>query len=118
MSFVSRIPASYFALLTSTIDIMRRFLALATAISLLALGTSAKQVPLGQPMKDPSFPQAGVMDSPGTNTAVGDTAHGANLADTLTLERKAGLWWEYARDVSSVCYLIKAIQAKNARLHQ
>lgn len=87
---------------------MRRFFALAAAISVLALGTSASQLPFGQPhagtgMKDPSFPQPGVMDLPGTDTAVGDAGRVANLADTLTLDRKAGLWWEYARDVSSVC---------------
>jgi hypothetical protein len=29
----------------------------------------------------------------------------ANLADTLTLERRAGLWWDYARDISAVVRL-------------
>lgn len=36
---------------------------------------------------------------PGPST--GDNA-GLSLADALTLERKASLWWEYARDVASV----------------
>lgn len=33
---------------------------------------------------------------------VGSPASGMSLADALTLERKASLWWEYARDVASV----------------
>lgn len=33
---------------------------------------------------------------------VGATAPGISLADALTLERKASVWWDYARDVSSV----------------
>lgn len=32
----------------------------------------------------------------------GGAASGFSLADALTLERKASLWWEYARDVGSV----------------
>lgn len=79
---------------------MRRFIALATAVSLFALGTSANQLPLGQTgHKDHSFPQPGVMAEVGN---VGDEARVANLADMLTLDRKAGLWWEYARDVPTV----------------
>lgn len=30
------------------------------------------------------------------------TATGLSLADALTLERRASLWWEYARDIASV----------------
>ncbi|WOO82778.1 FAS1 domain-containing protein [Vanrija pseudolonga] len=33
---------------------------------------------------------------------VGTAAPGISLADALTLERKASVWWDYARDVSSV----------------
>lgn len=84
---------------------MRRFLTIATAITAMAFtaGVGAKQLPLGggKPERnDPSFPQQGVMEGPGHK--VGDTAQGANLADTLTLDRKGGLWWDYARDISAV----------------
>ena len=106
--FASNTSPSTIGLIYINSGNMRRFFALAAAISALALGTSASQLPLGQPhsgtgMKDPSFPQSGVMDLAGANTVVGDAGRVANLADTLTLDRKAGLWWEYARDVSSVC---------------
>lgn len=29
-------------------------------------------------------------------------AGGATLAEALTIDRKAAVWWDYARDVSSV----------------
>lgn len=31
-----------------------------------------------------------------------DIATGLSLADALTLERRASLWWDYARDVAAV----------------
>lgn len=36
----------------------------------------------------------------GEPTRVG--SEGASLADTLTVERRGRVWWDYARDVSSV----------------
>jgi hypothetical protein len=33
---------------------------------------------------------------------VGVPSGGLNLADVLTVERRASLWWDYARDVASV----------------
>lgn len=36
----------------------------------------------------------------GVHTGTGGTA--LNLADVLTVERRASLWWDYARDVASV----------------
>jgi hypothetical protein len=43
---------------------------------------------------------AGAEDQTVLNPGTGGA--GLSLADALTLERKASLWWEYARDVSSV----------------
>jgi hypothetical protein len=94
---------------------MRRFITLATALTALAVSAGATQLPLTgdsaeRVRTDPSFPQPGVMDGvyggkvggDGRGKHVGDTTQGANLADTLTLDRRAEVWWEYARDVSAV----------------
>lgn len=43
----------------------------------------------------------------GAGVGVGSPASGMSLADALTLERKASLWWEYARDVASVVSSVK-----------
>lgn len=51
--------------------------------------------------------------NPGTGSA------GLSLADALTLERKASLWWEYARDVSSVVSVLREERAtERARLRR
>lgn len=78
------------------------------AALLIVASASATQLPLpklkpanpAKPLSDPSFPQPGSLLSPdrmGTPSTQGMT-----LADALTLEKKAGVWWEYARDISSV----------------
>ena len=35
----------------------------------------------------------------------GDTAKGKSLADTLTLDRRGRVWWDYAREVDAVVSL-------------
>lgn len=32
----------------------------------------------------------------------GDTAKGKSLADTLTLDRRGRVWWDYAREVDAI----------------
>lgn len=52
---------------------------------------------------DPSFPQPDsglVTDELGFG--LGKNNGMMTLADALTLERRAGVWWDYARDISSV----------------
>jgi hypothetical protein len=93
-------------------EIMRGSLfTLATALTALAIGAKSAQLPLlnqdqHRPKPDPSFPQSGTL-RPANLQALGSSigigaGGGANLADTLTLERRAGLWWDYARDISAV----------------
>jgi hypothetical protein len=36
------------------------------------------------------------------DAGIGADGAGLNLADILTVERRASLWWDYARDVASV----------------
>jgi hypothetical protein len=36
---------------------------------------------------------------------VDDTAKGKSLADTLTLDRRGRVWWDYAREVDSIVCL-------------
>jgi len=50
-------------------------------------------------MSDPSFPQSGLL---GTEGPVPQAGQGATLAEALTVDRRAGVWWDYARDVSSI----------------
>lgn len=88
---------------------MRRSLLVLTA-SLLVASAAATQLPLPGPsknstskMSDPSFPQPGSI--PAADRLLGSSNSEMSLADALTLERKAGVWWDYARDVSSVVRL-------------
>jgi hypothetical protein len=82
---------------------MRR--AFITLTTLLAAGTlvASSQLPLGpnlgKPMSDPSFPQPGLLDTDGPIPQAGQ---GATLAEALTIDRRAGVWWDYARDVSTI----------------
>lgn len=83
----------------------RSIFTLAAAITALAIGSKATQIPLqdnagNRGKVDPSFPQQGVFTD--HNQVKDGTVHGVNLADTLTMERKAGVWWDYARDISAV----------------
>jgi len=52
-----------------------------------------------QAVFSPPKAQNGVVDVPHTGGA------SLNLADVLTVERRASLWWDYARDVASVVSL-------------
>lgn len=101
--------------LTTSNTMRGSFITLATALTAFAITAKSAQLPLyaqeGQRGKaDPSFPQPGTMGPGGLaspfDKAPGDvgvgSGPGANLADTLTLERRAGLWWDYARDISAV----------------
>lgn len=78
------------------------FIALTTllAVTTFAVGS---QLPLGskagKAMTDPSFPQPGFA---GMNGPVPQAGQGATLAEALTIDRRAGVWWDYARDVSSI----------------
>lgn len=81
----------------------KAFITLTTilAASSFAVGS---QLPLGQeklgrPMSDPSFPQPGLA---GFDGPVPQGGPGATLAEALTVDRRAGIWWDYARDVSSI----------------
>ena len=80
----------------------RSFIALTTILAASSYVLSA-QVPLyPKPMgdNDPSFPQHGTIKGiQGTN---GPVSQGVTLAEALTIDRKAGVWWDYARDVTSV----------------
>lgn len=90
------------------------FFALATALTAFAIGAKSAQLPLmnqgpDRTKADPSFPQPGTLIPDNAHGLESSTGHigvgtggGANLADTLTLERRAGLWWDYARDISAV----------------
>jgi hypothetical protein len=112
----------------TTSDVMRgSFITLATALTAFAITAKSAQLPLyaqdGQRGKaDPSFPQSGTMGSGGVvspfDKAVGDigvgSGSGANLADTLTLERRAGLWWDYARDISAVVGCLGRLQGSRS----
>ena len=95
---------------------MRRdlFILAATALAATTLVT-ATQLPLGNPHhtpsrsnSDPSFPQPaagfGDMSLPGKMAGQGMT-----LADTLTVDRRGSLWWEYARDVSSIVSFLRTL---------
>jgi hypothetical protein len=81
---------------------MRLPLTLALTLATIAV---ARQLPLDlhspKPASDPSFPQPGTpglaMDLP--------SLPAMSLADALTIEKKASLWWDYARDVGSVVSL-------------
>ena len=97
----------------SVLAITAAVLLLASLTTAHATAVAAPQLPLphSDPSRhgDPSFPQPGsrLMSAPDANpdrTIVGPSAGrgGMTLADALTLERKAGVWWDYARDVSSV----------------
>lgn len=83
---------------------MRR--AFITLTTILAASTFAvgSQLPLGtknpgKAMSDPSFPQSGLL---GTEGPIPQAGQGATLAEALTVDRRAGVWWDYARDVSSI----------------
>lgn len=90
---------------------MRRALFIVTAV--LAGTAAATQLPLGteqapsRPMSDPSFPQPGSgLDRLG-GVGIGGSAgvpsgKGMTLADTLTVDRRGSVWWDYARDIGSV----------------
>ena len=90
-------------------ETMRRSLIAVTAsfLTIATVSVSASQfaIPNPQtptkPISDPSFPQPGFGLSPDRISGP-DLGNGMTLVDALTLERKAGLWWDYARDVSSV----------------
>lgn len=78
-----------------------------TLTSILAASSFAvgSQLPLGQdkvgrPMSDPSFPQQGLAGFDDLPSPQGGP--GATLAEALTVDRRAGIWWDYARDVSSI----------------
>ncbi len=96
--------------LCDPVPTMRRSLLVLTA-SLLVASAAATQLPLpgpsknstSKPMSDPSFPQPGSI--PAADRLLGSSNSEMSLADALTLERKAGVWWDYARDVSSVVRL-------------
>jgi len=84
----------------------------------LLVGATALALPVSalsyqKPMKDPSFPQS--------NAGFGDINTGINdrqmtLADALTLERKVGVWYDYARDVGSVTARLQATGAEKTTL--
>ncbi|RXK39063.1 hypothetical protein M231_03687 [Tremella mesenterica] len=87
--------------------------------SLLLLGTTATQRSLSpmvdQPTKDPSFPSDDILLQMG-HSQIGQN-EGMSLADVLTVERRASLWWDYARDVMSVnARLINMGQGKESTL--
>ena len=87
---------------------MRRSLIALTTILAASSFALASQLPLGQPMRhppsDPSFPQPGAFAGIDRPSVEGGPvrAGGATLAEALTIDRKAAVWWDYARDVSSV----------------
>lgn len=93
------------------VQTMRRALFIVTAV--LAGTAAATQLPLGteqapsRPMSDPSFPQPGSgLDRLG-GVGIGGSAgvpsgKGMTLADTLTVDRRGSVWWDYARDIGSV----------------
>ena len=66
-----------------------------------ALTSGASQLPF-MPKEDPSFPPPGLMDPPPHMGNIGGEVKGMSLVDVLTVERRASLWWDYARDISSV----------------
>ncbi|ORX34492.1 hypothetical protein BD324DRAFT_683438 [Kockovaella imperatae] len=73
----------------------------------LHLGVDSPSLSVDSPMipsSDPSFPQPGSLGTDaGPSREVGkDGKWSHTLADALTMGRKAGVWWEYARDVSGV----------------
>jgi hypothetical protein len=41
---------------------------------------------------------------------VDDTAKGKSLADTLTLDRRGRVWWDYAREVDSIVRISRLTQ--------
>jgi hypothetical protein len=56
-------------------------------------------------LSDPSFPQpgsGGIGIGGGVESGAGGTVKVMSLADALTLERKAGVWYDYARDVANI----------------
>ena len=74
------------------------------AASTLVVGSQLPLMPKtpGKIMSDPSFPQTGFV---GTDGPVPQAGQGATLAEALTVDRRAGVWWDYARDVSTiVCF--------------
>ena len=91
---------------------MRKGVLTVTAAVVILSLVAASQLPLEKPLSslqrpDPSFPQIGVMPvKQGSNdqSPAFDPNGGVKqtLGDALTIGRKAGLWWEYARDVATV----------------
>ena len=83
---------------------MRRSIVVLTTLFAATSVVAASQFPIkdqtpGRPLSDPSFPQAGM----GFDGVVGSSGgQGVTLADTLTIDRKGSLWWDYARDLSTV----------------
>lgn len=97
--------ASYTFRFNPQIIRMRRSIVILTASLLLAASATASQHPLQSTLStpsDPSFPPPGSLLNPDRVSIDNPKAPGMTLADALTLERKATVWWEYARDVSSV----------------
>lgn len=87
------------------------FLTFATALTAIVITAKSTQLPLYNQEQhrvkaDPSFPQTGSLDPVHVHHSASDIGignkGGANLADTLTLEKRAGLWWDYARDISAI----------------
>lgn len=84
----------------------RSLIALTASAALLApAGVQSKQLPLQPPKSDPSFPQMNL----GPQTSHGA---GANLADCLTIDRKASLFFEYAREVAAVVSTLRIIRVQ------
>ena len=56
---------------------------------------------------DPSFPQFDFGSGPVYKSTPIDRPHGMSLEDCLTIQRSASLFFEYARDISSVvCFWV------------